>query len=341
MRDICSTSDNKMDADLFKLSNNSKINDGVVSLDYSIRNFRVSRAISRQIDFITAHSRGSSQKNAETGVDLKFQHRLSRVELEVWGKNSRYDFEIAGVRLGNPSIEGNFFFCSGTKDGFWDLQGIRCGSVEYIYSAGEQIKSIADVNKENAVPVMGLGGPAMILPTACEAWNPKADPDIDKPGYSTDLMYLSLLVRAIVSDETIIDGIAKKQIYPAQGLLPEDQVNKITFAVNKESGIIKARLNTADGKYYDGNKKEYNPTPADEIKEFGWAAIPVKVDWKPGRMYVYTIDFSKGIGIRDPQDPHPGEPLLGGDVDFSVTFKEWDDSTPPEDIDVPSSTEDE
>ena len=64
-----------------------------------------------------------------------------------------------------------------------------------------------------------------------------------------------------------------------------------------------------------------------EIVEFGWAAVPVGVNWERGKKYVYTLDFSNGVGIQDPEDPKPGTPIIGGGIKFSVSVEGWDEQT--------------
>lgn len=69
---------------------------------------------------------------------------------------------------------------------------------------------------------------------------------------------------------------------------------------------------------------------------YGWVAVPVKFEWSKGNKYIYTLDFSKGAGKVDPvnpgpdvkpgqpgKDPDKAEPVLGDEIKFTVTVKEW------------------
>lgn len=97
--------------------------------------------------------------------------------------------------------------------------------------------------------------------------------------------YISVLIRV-----TMTEGSRTVQLYPAPGLEAEDEVEKTTF----------------------------------KGKEFAWAAVPVGVSWEPGKYYTYTLNYSLGVGIRDPKEPnHPADPILGGDVTATVTLNEW------------------
>ena len=70
-----------------------------------------------------------------------------------------------------------------------------------------------------------------------------------------------------------------------------------------------------------------------EIVEFGWAAVPIGVNWQRGKKYIYTLDFTDGVGIQDPEDPKPGVPIIGGGIKFSVSVVGWDENST--EIDVP------
>ncbi|MDE7154215.1 MAG: fimbrillin family protein [Muribaculaceae bacterium] len=67
------------------------------------------------------------------------------------------------------------------------------------------------------------------------------------------------------------------------------------------------------------------------IRKFGWVSIPLSGTWEQGKKYIYTLDFTEGAGNVDPDDPHPGEPVLGGDIKFKVDVNTWTDA----DQDIP------
>lgn len=61
-----------------------------------------------------------------------------------------------------------------------------------------------------------------------------------------------------------------------------------------------------------------------------WAAIPIDTNWEAGKKYIYTLDLTHGAGYVDPNDPIPGDPVLGGPIKFTVDVVEWVDT--PEDL---------
>lgn len=63
-----------------------------------------------------------------------------------------------------------------------------------------------------------------------------------------------------------------------------------------------------------------------------WAAIPIDTQLEAGKKYIYTLDFTHGGGHIDPNDPDPGEPVLGGPIKFTVDVKDWVESAISEDM---------
>lgn len=66
------------------------------------------------------------------------------------------------------------------------------------------------------------------------------------------------------------------------------------------------------------------------IRQSGWASIPLSGTWEQGKKYIYTLDFTLGAGNIDPDDPNPGNPVLPGEIKFKVTVNDW--------VDTPSTT---
>ncbi|MDE6249369.1 MAG: hypothetical protein K2M29_06625, partial [Paramuribaculum sp.] len=66
------------------------------------------------------------------------------------------------------------------------------------------------------------------------------------------------------------------------------------------------------------------------------AALPVTGQWEPGCIYTYTLDYTSGVGLHDPENPDAGKPIISDKVGVSVTVKEWQTKT-PSDVVVPGS----
>ena len=310
------------DSGHFNLTNHSAKDENEVIYDYRLENFKIHRDISRHIDFVTAAGEGTKTENLYSGVNLEFQHHLSRISLQAWGASTDYNVEIAGVRIGRPVTEGDFNLAATSEAisdgdntiGAWILgeTPIR-NSVEYIFSdAGDSVIPIdgkSHTTQATAASVMGLGGYPMVIPYSHEAWDHNNDAPNENEG-----MYFSVLLR--VCDKS---GL---QLYPypatAAGEDESDGDEKkmavIYLSVDPNTGKVLKRLYKVGDSYYTDPESSadtlYSADEAEEIREYGWAAVPVKTEWKAGYEYTYALDYTKGVGVQDPEDPYPGTPIL-------------------------------
>lgn len=337
--------------DFFKLSHNALNNATGVSIDYRLDKVRVNPDIMKQFDFITSEVSGNRHEDFSGGVELAFHHQMSQVEIRAWGGSTFYDIEIAGVRLGNPIIENSYIFSDAStseSSGRWSAAGEAVkGKVDYVYrnenttgggaGTGDKIYFIrrGEHNTEgSAASIMGIGGYAMVIPGRNEKWEGLSDPDIRVSPYKTEKMYISVLMR-------ITDQQTGVQRYPYPG--NRNGMEVITYAVDKDGKIIyRLYPGTKVGEYYTDqwNSNRYTAGYGEEIHEFGWAAVPVDIAWEAGKRYVYTLNYSEGVGIHDPSDPEPGRPIQGlAPVEWGMSVGNWDyavknDDYDP-DIDVP------
>ncbi len=333
----------------YNLINTSSETDSGVSTAYRLGPVKISRDISEQFDLVTAAASGRRWHDFNNGVELALGHRLCQVDLKAWGGGAGFDFEIAGVRLGNPVVEGTFVFCDDTDpaiSGTWQSGSAPVkDKVEYIYrpaayddapAAGDNIYYInADTHHtpESAESIMGHGGCAMVIPTLNSKWEGLADPHIATEPYSTGKMYFSILLR-------VTNSKSGKQIYPY--LVDQYGMTVIRYAVDPAGKIVARLYDGADGICYTDPQHTQPFTPAEgiDVREYGWAAVPVDVDWTAGHRYVYTLNYADGIGIHDPEDPAPGTPIAGlEEISWGVSVGAWeyaaksDDYQP--DINVP------
>ncbi|MDE5586069.1 MAG: hypothetical protein K2I92_06980 [Muribaculaceae bacterium] len=326
---------------------------------FKLGRFYVATDISKQVDFITSHISANVPENeddAKLGVELKFKHQLSNIELRAYSGHPDYNIEIAGVRLGRP-YTGNaiFNFCDGqggvdfAAGGQWGIsKNPQRLPVEYIFGEGDEIYRMGKFNNLNggavmsttphstaatAESIMGKGGNAMVLPTKNAAWGGEANPwiapkysaftghgedpypdrnpkawDADKEGD----MYFSILIRVTLKPNG--DELNTPQIYPYGN---NTTMNVVYLEKEKNTNKILGRVPS----------KSTNVGANSEIVEFGWAAVPVGVNWERGKKYVYTLDFSEGVGVQDPEDPKPGTAIIGDGIKFSVSVEGWDEQS--------------
>lgn len=317
----------------------------VSSTGDKLTDFQIAHDIATQFDFVTAIATGRLIENEETGITLKFRHQLSRIELKAWGNSASYDLEIAGVRLGGIGTGGTFNFKSQTgateptQAGVWE--SVTKGNVEYIFHDGDAIVTIDKKNNsplsaDKAISIMGSKfgsdeNSAMIVPSNNSAWNFKTN--ATNGSKNADGMYFSVLVR--ITDTTPYDTKGSI-VYPYEGAEYEEE--KIYLAVDKTDGkTVKTRLYKRGGGYFTeaDHSTEYDLSANNaEVKAFGWAALPVSDNLDPGRVYTYTLNYSNGVGIRDPHDIRPGEPVISDKVLVNVEVTDWIEG-PKTDVSVP------
>lgn len=313
----------------------------------SLTGFKVAQDIATQFDFVTAIATGCLFDNEETGITLKFQHQLSRIQLKAWGKSDSYNLEIAGVRMGGIATGGIFSFAAQadaddpTQAGIWE--SVTKGYVEYVFRDGDMIV-ILDKTKESpisadkAVSILGskTGGEdgyensAMIVPSTNPAWDYKENSANGEN--HADGMYFSVLVR--VTDITPY-ATSDPIVYPYTDANVEELVY---LAVDMKDGkTVKTRLYKQGDVYFtDAEHTAAYDVAADyaEVKAFGWAALPVDDDLKPGLVYTYTLNYSNGVGLRDPFDSHSGESIISDKVLVNVEVSDWKEGTKT-DVSVP------
>lgn len=261
--------------------------------------YTVSPDIDKHRDFVTAHAIAAYSEVGKP-VGLTLNHQLSQIEVKAKCSNSKYKVEVAGIRLGKPVTRATFNFFANENAGGWNSADATRQLVKYIFTSGDHIVTL----KEEPESLMGNGKNAIVIPTAIDKWDAANDRKNVANG-----MYFSILIRVY----TTIDD-KEVQLYPAAGLEESDKLDTQKFIVNKVNNNIVSSYTTGATVAAD-----------QEVKEFAWAAIPVSVTWEPGKYYTYTLNYSLGVGIRDPEETnHPGDPILGGDITLTVTLNDWE-----------------
>ena len=295
------------------------------TIGYKIDSFQVAPEITDQVDFVTAYANGSMADNLFSGINLKFRHQLSRIEVKAKGSHKSCDIEIAGVCIANAPMQGTFEFQKSDADGTWT--DLVKGNAEYIFHEGDAIVQVG----ANEVSILGSkmdsdnDNCALLIPTTSPAWDSTND-----AGNSGDGMYLKVLLRII--DKTPTTGNGKVQ-YPyfdnSQGLNAMN-IERVYMAVNKTNGTVSKRVYKNGNSYCSDKelKQPYTLASGEEIREFGWAALPVSADWQPGYSYCYTLDYTSGVGVHGPDvtgnvSPKAGDPIISDRVGVSVSVNEW------------------
>ncbi len=300
----------------FIYSNQTKKDATGVAYDYRLTKFRVAPDISKQVDFVTAISDGYKTAHLYSGVKLDFEHQLSGVDISVWGASTLYDVEVVGVRIGGIVTEADFSLSTETPDapddenrfGSWIISDkSRRGYVDYVYDTGDKVVTVNATNnntKKTAAPIMGNGGKAMVIPYKYDKWDYKNDRSNQKNG-----AYFSVLLRMTQRDGD------HHRIFPSTE--PESADYIVYLSVRKSDGTVMKRLDK-NGNIF-GTSTKYTIPDTEELRHYGWAAVPVNVEWKAGYTYSYLLDYTKGVGVHDPADNNPASTIVNWDDSIDIT----------------------
>lgn len=143
---------------------------------------------------------------------------------------------------------------------------------------------------------------------------------------TTKAVYKVVYNDAITLNETAQSIMAKVDGKSDNAMLIPQQLtawNPDTDGINTSGGAYLSVLVDIDTK--DGA----NVYPID-ASEFAWASVGINTKWEAGKKYIYIMDFSSGAGNVDPEqpgvnpdDPQPGDPILGKPITFTVNVIDW------------------
>lgn len=161
-----------------------------------LKDFSPATAIADQKDFVTATASGTRATNETNGVELKFAHQLSQIEIKAKNTNTGYVYKVVGVRIGQPVSKGTFTM--GTTSS-WSLTTTEKTNYSVEYTTNPKTLTA------EAATMMGTENDnAMLLPQQLVAWTPETDkPNANKGAY------LALKIQITTKDGA--------RVYPAKG----------------------------------------------------------------------------------------------------------------------------
>ena len=125
-------------------------------------------------------------------------------------------------------------------------------------------------------------------------------------------MYFSVLLR--VKDLDVLQQYPYIEGASMNATTTSANMNVVYFAVDKSTGVINKRVYKKGGVYYtdEGGTIPYAVNANEEIRDYGWAALPVSsgTTLKSGFQYTYTLNYSSGVGVEDPADVLPGKAII-------------------------------
>lgn len=252
-------------------------------------------SISEQLDIIVATATGD-KSNEQNGIEIKFQHQLSNIEVRALNTNEAYTFSIKGVRIAKVYPTGNL------NNGLWEETGnLTTYQVDYTepMTVTEDVSLLGDE-----------GDNAMLIPQYTKAWDVKNNPKN------------SLEVNVPEATENDTEGETGDETGDETGGETEEPYvgSYISILIQINQIIQNEGENPTTRRVYPSSTDDEN-----EENEYAWLAIPVEFTWEPGYKYVYTLNLGTGGGYVDPdQDPNvdivekPGEKILGGAMKFDA-----------------------
>lgn len=246
---------------------------------------QIPTAIANQKDLIIDAVKGQANSDAETGVQMNFQHILSQLQFKVKNTNQHLTYHIAGIRIVNADSKGNFSFNTDTRKGAWEEQ--TEGKVTYEMLFNDPIELVTTGKTEAFLTPENSG--AMIVPQKLTPWNGAV---VSSGAPYDGGAYIALLINV----KYTADG---KYMYPAKA------------STDKDYGWVAVPVPAASGEtqaiWSMGNKYIYT------------------LDLSKGCGKVDPVNPNPGGGVVDPggKDPEPGANIFGKSIFFTVTVTGW------------------
>lgn len=99
-------------------------------------------------------------------------------------------------------------------------------------------------------------------------------------------------------------------IFPSKNVIKNSNFEYQEFCVDENGDVLEIRYNDRDRcEFTAAEKEEYKNKYKDKdisFKKYAWVGFPVAVDWKKGHKYVYTLDFTDGLGVEIPNGIYGG-----------------------------------
>lgn len=209
-----------------------------------LKDYAPANVTGKQKDFITANAKGKKSVNETVGVPLKFDHRLSQIEVKAKNSNTGYTYKVVGMRIGKAISKATFNF----ETAAWTL-----GTDKANYVASESDYTAAKTLDATAASMMlAENDNAMLIPQQLVAWDSANDKTNTKGG-----SYIALKLQ--------ITAAGGARIYPSTTVGEYDWV---AVAVDTKWEAGKKYLYTLDFTNGAGKVDPEKPTPTDPTDPF-------------------------------------------------------------------------
>lgn len=277
----------------------------------TLKNFTVDSDITKQLDIICDNG-GSNLEPDESDMEFIFKHALTKVFVSrIINSDTRYKYEIAGVKIGNISNSGEFIYrgekvLTGGEDdenGVVDENGYVNDPVGdgFYWKAGNQTEEMVYLFDEPFTLTDGTVYPMSGNDSGAE----------DEVGFQDGkgkgaFMLIPQQLNHVVADEE------------TEKLSMEEGVSYIAFLVK----ITYLPTNEVIYPYAEGVEAISQEI---EGETYAWAAFPVKTLWRPGTYVDYAVTLSDGAGYVAPgaEEEYQFKPILGREIRFTEEVQFW------------------
>lgn len=283
----------------------------------TIKKFVVNQDITKQIDIICDNGGSTLDLGSdEADIEFTFKHALTKVFIsQITNADSRYKYEIAGVKIGNISNSGEFIYRgekalsadSDSPNGVVDADGYVNDPEGngFYWKANEQNEEMVYIFDEPLV--LDETNDVVYPMTGNDTGSEDMVGFADGNGKGAFMLIPQKLSSAFVDEEGTLAG---KKL--TDGMSYIALLVRITYAENDKVVYPYTTGVDAISKTIDG-------------VTYAWAAFPVCTLWRPGTYVDYAITLSSGAGfVAEGADENVEyRPILSREIRFTEEVQFW------------------
>lgn len=244
-------------------------------------NFTVKDNVLEQVDLMYAQK--LNQGKTAMAINLNFRHALSQVAFKARCTNPNIHVEVMGVSVGHIGNNASFSFPQGEgTDQNWEDPDHN------------------DIEHDVTLPGQGT-------------WTDAQNGTLKQ----YDVTFSPVALGSEITNLTAPESNHQNGFANVLTLIP--QVANAWNPAQKGADFNGAYF-LVKCKIYNVAGNEFNAA-TDKVLYNGDAAIPVAIDWKQGKRYIYTFTFNNGNGGYTP-DPNDPKPVLTA-IDYSVSVDDF------------------
>lgn len=284
-------------------------------------------------DIVVAYTEVTQAAASGSSVELKFHHALSQIEVKaILGEGARKGIKADPDNGVDKGHEGMIVYVKGA----WIMNVAGSGTLSFnkqedakdnhiLWNADANIKGNYGRVTSKKMELDGVAGtPSGLIVNGADATLP----------------YSLMLIPQETEKYTFANenSAAKEGAY----ILVLCRVESVHMETNHDGKLPESVIVGEDN---ETHVHQMFPVSAKfDDKEFGYACVPIDINWKPGKKYTYTLQFcgtNSGAGVYPPElptmpdagddvvvvkpdtDKKPGTPVLNNPLKFTVKMDSW------------------